>query len=122
MDTPFLYTKPARGNVPFNSMDVLSVIPESILNQWKPQNYASLAEAAVNALNCCRKYSKGMLTVHLDSDLNECVAITYKGKVRVYTALSALTLWMGIDDAFEFLSSVAGIPVSLRAIEGRDLF
>ena len=122
MEAPFLYTKPARGVVRFNSMDVLSVLPEHIIDQWEPQNYAALAEAAQNALNCCRKYRKGVLTVHVDSDLEETVAIKYKGTVRYFRALSTLTLWMTVDDAFDFLSSVAGIPVSVKTIEARNAF
>jgi len=115
-----LYVKPARYSHENTSMDVLVEIPEDIVEQ--ASNQQSLAEEVVSALNCCRKYSKGMLTIHVDSDLEECVAIKIKGEARVFNALQALNQWMTVDQAFDLLSRLSGMPISLRAIEGRNLF
>lgn len=116
-----IYTKPARGKQKYNSMDVLMCIPEHVTSEWQGAE-AELADAAVSALNCCRKYSKGILTMHLNADLTESIAIKYKDRARLFDALQALTLWMTVDDAWDFLSSHAGIPVSLRTWEAQVMF
>ena len=116
-----IYIKPARGKQPFNSMEVLTHIPEHVTSEWQGAE-AELADAAVAALNCCRKYGKGILTMHLNADMTESIAIKYKGRARMFDALQALTLWMTVDDAWGFLSSHAGIPVSLRTWEAQVMF
>jgi hypothetical protein len=82
-----LYTKPARHSHKNTSMDVLVEIPEHIV-EAAPDPRA-LAEEVVSALNCCRKYKKGMLTIHMDADLKEYVAIKIKGQARVQSLASA---------------------------------
>jgi hypothetical protein len=115
-----LYTKPARHSHKNTSMDVLVEIPEHIV-EAAPDPQA-LAEEVVSALNCCRKYKKGMLTIHMDADLEEYVAIKIKGQARAFKALQALNQWMDVEDAFELLGNLSGLPRSCRTIEGLDIF
>ena len=120
MTASFIYRKPSRYSHNQTSMHVLCEIPEHIVEQY--ENPSALAESVVSALNCCRKYSKGLLTIGVDSDLEECVAIKYQGQVRAYKALQALNLWMSVDEAFSLLADLSGMPVSLRAIEAMQAF
>lgn len=115
------YRKPARYSHKNTSLHVLVEIPIHLLPDH-PRQRQAMAEEVVSALNCCRKYSKGMLTIHVDGDLEECVAIKYRGKVHTFKALQALNQWMSVDDAFDLLASMSGMPISCRTIEGRDIF
>jgi hypothetical protein len=98
-------------------MDVLTSVPDHILNQIDAQMQQVFAEELVSALNCCRKYRKGMLVVHMDSNLEEQVCIKLRGRVRNYKALQALHQWLDINDVFELLSNMSGLPYACKSIE-----
>jgi hypothetical protein len=109
------YRKPARYSHKNTSLHVLMEIPDHVVAS--ASNQQALAEEVVSALNCCRKYSKGVLVIHVDGDLNHCVAIKYKGEVKIFKAMQALEQWMNVDEAFGLLSSMSGMPVSCKAID-----
>ena len=113
-----LYKKPAHYSHANTSMEVLAEIPEHIVENTSTYGQQMLAEEVVSALNCCRKYSKkGMLVMHVDADLDQCVAIKIQGEVRTFKALQSLNQWMQADDAFALLSKLSGMPISCKAIE-----
>jgi len=115
-----LYTKPARYSHKNTSLDVLMDVPDHILDTISISMQQVFAEELVSALNCCRKYRKGMLVVHMDTDLEEHVCIKYKGEVRTFNALQAMSKWLDVEDVFALLGDMSGLPRSCRAIEYLD--
>lgn len=112
-----IYTKPARHSHKNTSMDVLVEVPQDILDEVPSGMEQVFAEELVSALNCCRKYRKGLLVVHMDADLQETVCIKYKGEVRTFKALQAMNKWLNVDAVFALLGDMSGLPRACRTIE-----
>jgi len=98
-------------------MDVLIEVPERVLDEVPEGMEQVFAEELVSALNCCRKYRRGTLVVAPDSNLGMCVAIRLKGKARVFRALQAMNKWLDVEDIFELLGSMSGLPRACSAIQ-----
>ena len=112
-----LYIKPARSSHKNTSMDVLVEVPQDILGEIPEGMEQVFAEELVSALNCCRKYRKGMLVVHFDANLEEHVCIKYKGAVRTFKALQAMNKWLDVDAVFALLGDMSGLPRACHSIE-----
>lgn len=116
----WIYKRPSRHGQDKNTIDILSVLPSHVLAGYPDPS--GLAEAAQQALNCCRSCSrKGLLTIG-DENGRLVPAIMVNGKTKFKQSLSALTYWMDVDDAWAFLVGHSGMPVSGNAWKAMNTF